>query len=117
MIKFVADEDLDGHIVRSLRRHLPQLDITRVQDAHLRSASDEDVLEWAAQANRIVLSHDASSMTAWAYRRIAVGRDLPGVLIVPQWLSIGEAVADLALIAECSAPEEWFGQVRFLPLV
>lgn len=36
--------------------------------------------------------------------------------LVPQVLGIGAAIDDLVLIAECSAPEEWTGQVRFLPL-
>ena len=116
LIPFAADEDLDGHVVRGVRRYLPSVDIVRAQDAGLRGAADRRVLEWAAEAGRVLISHDASTMTAEAYARIARGDSLPGVIIVPQWLPIGEVVADLVLIAECSDPRDWLDQVRFLPL-
>lgn len=66
--------------------------------------------------NRVLLSHDVSTMTAAAYARIARGESLPGVMIVPQWLAIGTALDDLLLIAECSDSGEWAGRVVFLPL-
>ncbi len=55
-------------------------------------------------------------MTAHAYRRVAEGSPMPGIFAVPQDVSVGEAIADLLLIAEYSLEGEWDGQVRFLPL-
>lgn len=117
MIRFAADEDLDNHIVRGLRHRLVDIDIVRVQDAALRGAPDADVLVWAALSGRVLLSHDASTMTAAAYSRIARGEDMPGVILIPHSLAIGAVLDDLVLIAECSTPEEWVSHVRFLPLV
>lgn len=116
MIAFAADEDLDNHIVRGLRHHRPDIDIVRVQDSEANGASDEHVLDWAARSNRVLLSHDASTMTAAAYARIARGESMPGVIIVPQWLAIGTALDDLLLVAECSESGDWAGRVAFLPL-
>ena len=116
MIAFAADEDLDNHIVRGLRHHRPDIDIVRVQDSEASGASDEDVLDWAARSNRVLLSHDASTMTAAAYARIARGDPMPGVIIVPQSLSLANALDDLLLIAQCSVASDWENQVRFLPL-
>jgi hypothetical protein len=116
MIRFAADEDLDNHILRGLRRRLPTIDVTRVQDVELVGASDEAVLAWAAASDRVLLTHDASTMTSAAYRRVDERERMPGVIIVPQTLGVGAAIDDLLLIAECSVAEDWVDQVRFLPL-
>jgi hypothetical protein len=87
-----------------------------MQDAGLTGAPDEQVLAWAADTGRVLLSHDASTMTAAAYARIERGESMLGVIIVPQWLSIGDAVDDLVLVAECSEAEDWANQVQFLPM-
>jgi hypothetical protein len=41
---------------------------------------------------------------------------MPGVFEVASVASIGQAIDDLILLAECSLEGEWEGQVRFLPL-
>ena len=56
------------------------------------------------------------AMIAAAYARIAGGKGCPGVIIIPQWLPVGPTLEELILIAECSGPEDWVDQVRFLPL-
>ncbi|MEW6126912.1 MAG: DUF5615 family PIN-like protein [Acidobacteriota bacterium] len=116
MIRFLTDEDFDGRIVRGLVRRLPQIDLARVQDVGLRSTSDTDVLAWAAEEGRILLTHDVTTMTSPAYERITNGLPMPGVFEVPQELPIGDALEELVLLAECSVEGEWEGQVRFLPL-
>jgi hypothetical protein len=87
-----------------------------VQDVGLIGAPDQEVLAWAAEAGRILVSHDASTMTAAAYRRIESCMPMPGLIIVPQWVPIGRVVEDLLMVVECSAVSDWEMQVRFLPL-
>jgi hypothetical protein len=41
---------------------------------------------------------------------------MPGVFEVSQVMSIGQAIEEILLIAECSLEGEWEGQIRFLPL-
>jgi len=48
-LRFVSDENFDRDIVRGLLRRSPDLDIVRVQEVGLRTASDPVILEWAAQ--------------------------------------------------------------------
>ena len=55
-------------------------------------------------------------MTKHAYARIESGNLMPGVFEVGQEIPIGEAIADLILIATCSFDAEYEGQVRYLPL-
>ena len=97
-------------------RRKPDLDVVRVQDEGLRTADDPTILEWAAQAGRILLTHDVNTMTDHAYARVTQGLPMPGIFVVPQELSISQAIEDLLLIAECSIEEEYEGQVRYLPL-
>ncbi len=41
---------------------------------------------------------------------------MPGVVIVPQDLSIGKVIRDLILIAECGLDDKWEGQILYLPI-
>ena len=116
MIRFLADEDFDGRIVRGLLRQLPHLDIVRVQDVGLQSATDAEILAFAARENRVVLTHDVTTMSAFAYRRTNEGLSMSGVFEIAQELPVGLAIEELILIAECSLENEWQGQVRYLPL-
>jgi predicted nuclease of predicted toxin-antitoxin system len=116
MLRLAADENFNNDIVRGLRRKRPDLDIVRVQEAGLSGAVDPDVLEWAARESRILLTHDASTMTRYAYERVAVGLPMPGVFQLSRGISLTLVIEDILLIAECSIEGEWEGQVRYLPL-
>jgi hypothetical protein len=51
-----------------------------------------------------------------AHSRIKIGSPMPGVFAVSQSLPVRKAIEEILLLAECSLPGEWEGQVRFLPL-
>jgi Domain of unknown function (DUF5615) len=108
-LRFLVDEDFDNDIVRGMLRRLPALDIVRVQDADLSGIPDPIVLAYAAQAGRVVLTHDVSTMTAHAHARVTSGLPMPGVFAVSQLAPIGPVIEDLVLLAECSLPDEWEG--------
>lgn len=116
MLRYAADENFNHDIVRALRRRLPALDLVRVQDAGLAGAEDAEVLEWAAGEGRVLLTHDVSTMTRFAYERTGRGLPMPGVFEVGRAVPLGRAIEDLLLLAECSVSGEWEGQVRYLPL-
>jgi predicted nuclease of predicted toxin-antitoxin system len=84
MFRFAVDEDFDNRIVRGLLRLLPTLDIVRVQDAGLLGKRDPEVLEWSANENRVLLTHDASTMTKHAYARVELGTPMPGLFEVEE---------------------------------
>lgn len=116
MIAFAADENLNNDIIRGLLRRKPELDLVRIQDTEVAGASDPDVLEWAADEGRILLTHDVSTITEYAYERILAGKRMPGVFEISRQVSVGTAIQDILLLAECSLENEWEGQVRYLPL-
>ena len=116
MIPLAIDENFNNDIVRAMLRRQPALDLIRVQDAGLSAADDQTVLAWAAQQGRVLISHDVTTLTRYAYDRVVTGQSMPGVFEVAPGLSLAQAIEDLLLIAECSRHGEWEGQVRYLPL-
>ncbi len=116
MLALAADENFNNDIVRGLLRRRPDLNILRVHDVRLSGASDPEVLAWAAQEGRILLTHDVSTITRHAYARVQAGLRMPGVFQIGRDIPIGVAVEDVLLLAEYSREGEWEGQVRYLPL-
>jgi hypothetical protein len=116
MARFLADENFNNQIVRGVLRQSSDVDIVRVQDVGLSGVDDPIVLEWAAQEERIVLTHDVATMITFAYERIQAGLLMPGLFEVSRRVPVGVAIEEIILIAECSLEGEWEGQVRFLPL-
>lgn len=115
-MRWLADENFNNDILRGLIRRMPNLDVVRVQDVGLTGASDETVLAWAAQEQRILLTHDVTTITQEAYRRLLKGEVLPGVFEVARSHPIGPIIEDLRLLEECSFETEWERRVSFLPL-
>jgi predicted nuclease of predicted toxin-antitoxin system len=116
MIKFLADENFDRDIIRGLLLKQATLDIVRAQDVGLSGEDDPTILAWAAQEERILLTHDVKTITKFAYQRLVANQPMPGVLEIRFSLNIGQVIEDILLIVECSPKEEWEGRVVYLPL-
>jgi Domain of unknown function (DUF5615) len=115
-MRWAADENLNNDIVRGLLRRKPDADVVRIQDVGLSGADDPAVLEWAAGEERVLLTHDASTITRYAYERVASGKPMPGVFEIGRDIPMTVILDDLILLTECSVEHEWEGQVRYLPL-
>jgi hypothetical protein len=116
MLPLAADENFNNDIVRGLLRRKADIDIVRIQDAGLSGADDAVVLAWAAEYGRVLLTHDVSTITKYAYERIAAGQEMLGVFEVNRVAPIGEVIEDILLLVECSLAGEWAGQIIYLPL-
>ena len=116
MLRLLADENFNGDIVRGLLLRQPDLDIVRVQDVGLAGADDADVLTWAADNKRIVLTHDRATMADFAYERVVAGEPMAGVFILNDRFPAGQAIEEILLIIACSDPADWDGRVVYIPL-
>lgn len=116
MLRFAADENFNNDILRGVLREASGVDIVRVQDVGLSGVADPSILEWAAREKRVILTHDVSTMTRYAYERVRAREPMPGVVEVPRKVPAGTAIKEIVLLAQCSAEGEWEGQVLFLPL-
>jgi hypothetical protein len=116
MLRWAADENFNNNIVRGLLRRSPNLDIVRIQDVGLSGADDPTVLEWTAREERILLTHDVSTITRYAYERIKAGQRMPGVFEVDTFASSGQVIEDILLLSELSFEKEWESKIGYLPL-
>lgn len=117
MIRLLTDNDFTGRIYRGVLRRHPDFDVIRVQDIGLADAADPDVLAWAAENDRIVATHDRSTMIGFAEDRIGAGEPMPGLFVANSAAAaVGPVIDDLLLIDATSEQAEWAGRVVFLPL-
>ena len=116
MLRFAADENFNYNIVRGLLRRKSDLDIIPIQDVGLSGKDDATVLEWTAQENRILLTHDVTTITKYAYERINYGLPMPGVFEIKMNSPLGDIIEDILLLADYSYEDEWDGKIVYLPL-
>jgi hypothetical protein len=116
MLLLAADENFNNDIVRGLLRRKADVDIVRIQDVGLSGVDDAAVLTWAAEHGRVLLTHDVSTITKYAYERIAARQEMSGVFEVNRVAPIGEVIENILLLVECSLVGEWTGQIIYLPL-
>ena len=114
MIRFLADENFRVPILVGLRRRQPDLDIVHIHELGMDETPDPDILVWAAAENRVVITHDAGTMPDYAYQRLRDGLPMPGMVVVPSTMPIGQAIEGLLLITGGSFADEWANLVRYL---
>lgn len=116
MIRLLTDENVDNNIMRGLARRLPQLDFVSVRDVGLAGSPDLVLLKWAANEQRVMLTHDINTMVPDANQLVAQGEAMAGVIFVPEQLNIGRAIKDLELVLACYTESEMRDRVEYLPL-
>jgi predicted nuclease of predicted toxin-antitoxin system len=114
-VTFQADADLDGRLLRGLRRVAPELDIRSASDAGLAGLNDYEVLRIAAESGRVLVSQDRRTMPAH-FARFAAGNRSPGVILLRGDISISTAIDELILMWSASSAEEWIGRLVWIPL-
>ena len=114
-VRFQADADLDGRILRGLRRAAPEIDIRTATDAGLAGLADPEVLQVAADSGRILVSQDRRTMPIH-FARHRTSTSGPGVVLLREAIPIATAIEELVLIWSASEPEEWIGRLVWIPL-
>lgn len=116
MLKLMVDQDFDHDILRGLIQRIPNLDAVTALQAGLSDAPDPELLAWADEAGRIIVTHDRSTMPAHASSRMKQGKRVFGVFVVSRRLQIVDVINDLEIMVTCSGEHEWENVVRYLPL-
>lgn len=98
MLKFLSDENFNGDIVRGLFLRQPNLDLLRVQDVGLRELDDPAILDWAANNDRILLTHDRATMPDFAYDRLLKAQPMSGVFLINDRMPTRQAIDELLLL-------------------
>jgi predicted nuclease of predicted toxin-antitoxin system len=115
-MRFLIDENFNQRVLRGLKQRIPSIDYVIVQETELRQAEDTTILAWAAEHGRILITHDKDTIPNLAYERVRANQSMPGVILVPEELSIGRAIDELLIVMECSDQSEYENLVVHLPL-
>jgi predicted nuclease of predicted toxin-antitoxin system len=116
MLRLLIDENFDHQILRGLKSRLPELDFVTVRQVRLARSPDSDLLMWAAENGRVMLTHDVGTMSDCANQLLRDGQPMAGVIFVPDLLDIGRAINDLELLIACSWESEFRDRTEHLPL-
>jgi len=114
-VTFQADADLDGRIVRGLRRTSPEIDIRTAFEAGLAGLKDPEVLAIASESGRILVSQDRRTMPGHFVRYVGKARS-PGVAILREATPISVAIEELVLIWSVCESAEWVNRLVWIPL-
>ena len=115
-IKLLFDQDFDLDILRGLQLRLPQVAALTAFEIGLSAAPDPELLAWAAERGRLLLTHDRQTMPDHIADRLTAGDQIAGVVIVSRRIPIGRVIDDLEIIVVCSNADEWINVTRYLPL-
>lgn len=114
-VRFQADADLDGRILRGLRRAAPEIDIRTASDAGLAGLEDPEVLRVSADSGRVLVSQDRGTMPGHFVRYVSNAQS-PGVILLREAVPIATAIEELMLIWNASDAEEWINRLIWIPL-
>jgi len=114
-VRFQADADLNHIIVKATLRREPSIDFQPAHVAGLAGVPDPEVLALAAQAGRVLVTHDRKT-TPEHFAEFIGHTTSSGMIVVPQKLPILAVVEDLLLIWTASEAEEWINRIQVLPL-
>ncbi len=115
MLRFLADENFNGPLLRAARGRDPTFAAVTVQELAIRRIDDPSLLQRAADDGLVVLSHDADTLIGFAAQRLRAGQPMPGLVEVKCVGGLAAVVDDPLLVAACD-PADIDGQVWFIPL-
>lgn len=119
-VRFLLDEDSLG-LAEAVDRHNVfadiLIDLVAVGDdeALPREAGDDEILTWAEEHQRILITRDRSTMQTWLKAHFAAGRTSPGVFILKRGATIREILEHLELATEAGVPEDFANRVEWIP--
>jgi hypothetical protein len=116
-VKWLSDENFDNDIVRGVLRRSPRFDVVRAQDlVEVAGRTDAVLLDWASQNDRIVLTHDLSTIIPAMRQQLQRTDSCAPIVLVPDSLPLGLVIEEILLLDECSTKADWASGVLYLPL-
>lgn len=82
MVRFLADASLHHAIVSGCRRREPAIDFLSALEADLEGVPDPDVLLFAAQQDRILVTSDLRTMPQYFGEFLLAHGHCPGIFLV-----------------------------------
>jgi hypothetical protein len=115
MVRFLADASLHYAIVSGCLRREPAMDFLSANDANLQGVSDPEVLAFAAQQGRIVVTSDLRTMPRYFGDFLEAHGYCPGVFLVKQRAQLADVIEALVLVWVASDADEWKNRILEIP--
>ncbi len=109
---------MDVHIRRAVTEglRLRGVDVLTAQEDGAGGLADLALLDRATELGRVLFTQD-DDLLREAKRRQQTGQSFAGVVYAHQLnVTIGQCIAELALIVHASEPDEWLNHTAYLPL-
>jgi hypothetical protein len=113
--RFLADANVDGGIIKGLKRLQPNIEFHSANEMQLEGVPDPEVLAIAAGEGYILITHDLRTMPQHFGDFLASGQHSPGVILVPQSAPMGAILDTLLLIWSASDPQDWLDRIDRIP--
>ena len=115
--RFLLDENIEGTILRQMRRQHPTIEVITVGEFNAPpfQTSDLDLLDWIQENNYILVTHDRRSMPAHLTTHYEKGGRLPGVLLIRRYATIRQVVDYLGLVGVASDMSEYQDVILYIP--
>lgn len=122
-LALLLDENVRGPLWQAIRRHNVVnhswiLDVVRVGDLGdlPLGSDDQEILNWCARHQRILVSHDLETMPLHFQTFIEQGQSLPGFWLIRKGYSFRTIVDQLVLLAYGGTAEEFKNQLHYIPM-
>ena len=113
----LVDHNFNEDIIRGLRRRRPdEIEFVLARERGYEREPDERVLDLALAENRVILTHDMSTLHPLAGDRIAAGEPCPHLVVVPGTMPIGPAIDEVEVVLLLATEGDWAGGPFVLPL-
>lgn len=107
-IRFHFDENVDGRVIRALQQY--GVDVTTAVSANLRTATDVQHLRFAAQENRVLVTHDDDFLRLASQFQTHAGI----VYCHKTKYTVGDLIRQLVLVYEILSPVELKDWIEFI---
>ncbi len=113
-VRFQADYDFNGDIIRILCHREPMIDFQTAHKAGLEGVPDDEALAIAAAEGRVLVSHDRKTMPHH-FGRFISSQESPGLILISQDFPPATAVEELLLIWVASTADEYVNRIVSIP--
>ncbi len=117
MLRLIADISLNHHLLTACRRRSKTIDFLSANKARIEGLSHSSLLHYAADEDRIVVTHDIHMLPAHFRTYLASGAFSPGVFLIHPQTPIADATAWLELASLASDHTDWQDQILEIPFL
>lgn len=108
-MKFLADEHIELSIVTGLK--LLGIDIVSINEARKRGYDDKEILSFAKENGRVVITRDSDFV-----KLHNKGIEHAGIVFIPKFLGIGKVIEEIEKVSMILKQEYIRNSVIFIPL-